>query len=143
MRLRCWCLSVSEVIKLRPAMVLPAAFPNLPGPGPPTRWGYSIVQAHDIISQSYLQSVHVLRREDGDPLRLRYHIQRLKGRTYPLLKSMESTQLPSSWIRESTHCLGQLLLDLEVAADGADTQWVQLPIFTQVLISLQWPWINC
>ena len=102
--------------------ILPATFPNLPGPGPPSSWGYSIVRAHEITSQCYAQVVHVLNREDGDPMHLHYHIQRLKGQVFLLLRCMESTQLPNAWIKFSACCLGWLAHDLELAADGADTQ---------------------
>ena len=102
--------------------ILPATFPNLPVPGPQSCWDYSIVQAHEIISQCYAQAVHVLNREDKDPMHLRHHIQRLKGRVFPLLRHMESTQLPHPWIKGSAYCVGQLAHDLEVAANGTDTQ---------------------
>ena len=101
-------------------MALPVSFSNLPGPGPPLRWGYNIIKAHEVISQHYAQGLHVLHREDGDPLRLHYHIQRLKGQVITLLKSMESTQLPCTWISNSARCLGQLLHELEEVARNAD-----------------------
>jgi hypothetical protein len=101
-----------------------AQFPSLPGPGPPNQWGYNVIRAHDIISQSYSHSVHVLRREDGDPLRLRYHVQRLQTHIYPIFKQMQHTNLPPTWLEESAHRLGRLLVELEIAADGADAKYV-------------------
>ena len=74
------------------------------------------------MSQHYAQAVHALNREDGDPMRLCYHIQRLKSRVFPLLRHIESTQLPYAWVKVSACCFGQLVRDLELAANGADTQ---------------------
>ena len=113
-------------------MGLPMSFSNLPGPGPPSRWGDSIVTAHGIISQHYTQALHVLRREDGDQLRLRYHIERLKGQVVPLLRSMESMQLLGAWISTSARCIGQLMHELEEAATNADTQCV---LYTVLIMS--------
>ena len=114
--------------------MLPASFSSLPGPGPPSHWGYNTVKAHEIISQHYVQALHVLRWEDGDPLQLRYHIQRLKGQVVPLLRNMEST-LPGAWISISAHCLGRLLHELEEAAKNADTQCVTSFILTGSTVS--------
>ena len=88
-------------------MALPVSYANLPGPGPPLHWGYNIVKAHEVICQHYTQALHVLRREDEDPFRLRYHIQRLKGRVVPLLRSIK---------KKTTWCLDKQLCTLSWTA---------------------------
>jgi hypothetical protein len=86
--------------------------------------GYNVVRAHDLISQSYGHSIHMLHCEDGDPLCLHYHIQPLQSQIYLIFKQMQHTDLPPVWLAESTHCLSRLLVELEIAADGANAKYV-------------------
>jgi hypothetical protein len=100
-------------------MAPPAVFPALPGPGPPSHWGYTINRVHKIISQSYSQALQVLHREDGDALRLKYHLHLLQSQIRHLLENLQSTELPPLWLNECAHGFGQLLVELAVAAKGA------------------------
>jgi hypothetical protein len=67
--------------------------------------------------------IHVLHREDGDPLHLRYHILHLQTQVYPIFKQMQHTKLPPTWLEEAAHCLGCPCVKLEIAADGANATY--------------------
>ena len=60
-----------------------------------------------------------LRFEDGDPIRLQLHSQRLLKRSVPLLQALESEIQQGSWIEEATHALAALIKQLDAAAIGA------------------------
>ena len=100
-------------------MDFPTTFPSLPGPGPPN---HSTNQAHQLISQSYCSSLHLLRQEEGDPIRLRFHIDRLKERILPLFMAFSSREIPGEWLINGVHILGQLLVALEKAAQGSEEE---------------------
>ncbi|KAF8482284.1 hypothetical protein JB92DRAFT_3132481 [Gautieria morchelliformis] len=101
-------------------MVLLPTFPDLPGPGPPSRWGHNINRAHQVISRSYLQALRVLHREDGDSLHIKYHLDFIQGRIFHLLGNLGPTQLPEPWLKTCAQCLGHLLVELASAQKGAE-----------------------
>jgi hypothetical protein len=96
----------------------PLEFRAIPGPGPPQ----SIQRAHELISGTYNKSLQLLKQDDCDPLRLRFHISQLRDRIFPLFTALSNEDIPQEWLNFGAHLLGRLLVELESAAAGAKEQ---------------------
>ncbi|KAF8531102.1 hypothetical protein JB92DRAFT_2692908 [Gautieria morchelliformis] len=96
---------------------LPGSFPTLHGPGPPSN---NIYQAHKVISDSYNNSLQLLRQDDQDPLRFHFHLDRLQNRIIPLFRALSVENVPEDWLESGAHALGKLLVALWVAIKGAE-----------------------
>ena len=94
----------------------PAQFPSLPDPISSDGWSSGVLQAHEILTKAYHDSHSLLRFEDGDPIRLQLHSERLKKRIVPILQALEEEVSNPSWIAECTHALASLICELDGAA---------------------------
>jgi hypothetical protein len=98
-------------------MLLPLTFPALPGPGPPT---HNIQQAYHVISESFNNSLELLRQDHHDPLRIQFHINRFQHQIFPLYIALSMEQITLNWLQHGAHLLGQLHADLEAAVKIAE-----------------------
>ncbi|KAF8491102.1 hypothetical protein JB92DRAFT_3222038 [Gautieria morchelliformis] len=97
-----------------------AHFPDLPEALDNIQWSHEVHAAHQILTDGY-QSAHLLlRREDGDAMRLRHHSQRITSNLVHLLEALEQEGLPIDWIVCCAHALAGLKVELESAAVGAE-----------------------
>lgn len=104
-------------------MELPDKFPALPNHIHPN---HNILTAYQFIQKAYNHAYCVLTQEEGDPLRLQFHFNRLQERAFPLLAALPNDEhgLPMEWITESAHILGRLSQELHHAANGVETEYV-------------------
>jgi hypothetical protein len=101
-----------------------AHFPDLPETLDNTQWSYEVHSAHQILRDGYHSAHLLLRREDGDAMRLRHHSQRITSNLVHLLEALEQEGLPMDWIVSCAHALAGLKVDLESAASGAEQEYV-------------------
>ncbi|KAF8587644.1 hypothetical protein K439DRAFT_1614191 [Ramaria rubella] len=85
-------------------------------------WARSIKKAFIKLSVGYTTSLGILRREDGEALWLCHHKEHILRSFVPILKAMATSTLPFSWIESSAHAFGQLAVELEEAAIGAEAE---------------------
>jgi hypothetical protein len=90
-------------------MDLAASFLALPDGSP----NHNIQQAYQIVSETYKNSLHALHQDGNDPLRIQFHIDRLRQRIFPLYTALSTEELPSDWLKAGAHVLGRLLVELE------------------------------
>ena len=99
----------------------PTQFPSLPEPIASDGWSYGVLQAHEILTKAYYDSSSLLRFEDGDPIRLQRHSERLTKRMVPILQALEEEVPDPTWIAECTHALASLICELDGAAAREST----------------------
>ena len=78
-----------------------------------------MLRAHEILTKAYYDGASLLHFEDGDPIRLQLHSQRLRKRMVPILQALEEENMDPSWIEQGTHALASLICALDEAAAGA------------------------
>jgi hypothetical protein len=100
-------------------MEFPSTFPALPSPGPPT---HNIQQAYHIISETFNHSLVLLCQDDNDPLRIQFHINRLRQQIFPLYIALSTEGIPLEWLTHGAHLLGELLVGLEAAVKSAEDE---------------------
>lgn len=113
-------------------MPLPPHFPHLPAL-PDVIWSANVRQAHTVMSQSYNSASTVLRQEDSDPLRLRFHLNRLLDETFPILVALEGHQedpIPPAWLTSAAEALSSIIAHVHNALSNSTDQYVQK---TQIL----------
>ena len=103
-------------------MEVSTSFPALPGPGPPNY--HNIQQAYQIVSETFHNSLQLLRDDDHDPLRVCFHVNRLQFRIFPLYLALSTEELPEDWLKAGAHALGQLLLALQASTQTAEEEYV-------------------
>ena len=116
----CTPLSMDASISDLPLL---AEFPDLPQPLTPLAWSSNIRQAHQSISNTYSSSLEVIRQDDSDPLRLRFHENRLLNEIFPLLVALEEQQeqpLPSGWLELAAKALAALVVRFQKALENTD-----------------------
>lgn len=98
-------------------------FPPLPNSqlSPQTHAAYHWI--HDI----HRHAVNILVREDPDPLRLSYHLQRVMDDILPILRALENDldeELPKAWLHSCTDATAKLVVGLASAIAGAEGKYV-------------------
>jgi hypothetical protein len=107
-------------MKIGMAESLPSDIPELP----PGDWSYEVETAYRHLVKGYCAAYWVLRQEDGDIFRLRYHAQHISKELVSILEALEQVGLPKPWLIISTQALGKLLVELERGAVGANAECV-------------------
>lgn len=106
-------------------MPQPGQFPPLPdaqaGAQP---WSRDVQQAFGIIAGHYSSAVRLLREEDTNYSRLRYHSDRLTNETVPLLDALHTEVASEQWIVSACEALGQLVIQLVQAECDANAKHV-------------------
>jgi hypothetical protein len=97
-------------------------FPDLPAQENGAAWPYNVSKAYDMLSSRYTAALEVLRREDGDALRLRHHSQRIFNNHVPILKALADYGFHILWLETCMHTMGRLTVGLEAAAAGAERE---------------------
>ncbi|EPQ51350.1 hypothetical protein GLOTRDRAFT_133220 [Gloeophyllum trabeum ATCC 11539] len=98
----------------------PAVFPPLPPSVDGTVWSANVLRAHQILHDAYARASDLLRQEDGDPLRLRIHSERILKRMIPILEALDQEVADEHWSSGCAHALAKITVDLERAAFAAD-----------------------
>ena len=104
---------------------LPSLFPVLPVIPPGSVLSGSLRQAHETISNAYTSALTVLRQEDSDPLRLRFHIARILDETFPILVAMEvqaEDTISVNWFNTAAHTLANIVTRLDCTLDQVTRQ---------------------
>ena len=68
---------------------------------PYSAWAPEVLEAHNTISVAYYQAAQLLRLEDGNPVRLRLHSERLFRRFLPILTVLKERV----WMRDGWRML--------------------------------------
>lgn len=99
----------------------PAYLPSLPDRASGNPWSDLIHQAYGVITEAYNQSKQLLRLEDGDPIRLRLHSERLSIRIWSVLQQLAGEIQDDGWRQECEAALAALIDELDQAAQSVDT----------------------
>lgn len=97
-----------------------AALPALPGDPSGQGWSDNIRAAHKILSEAYSRGARLLRLQDQEALRLRFHSQHINEKMVPILKALDQEMSSATWVLACGEVLMKLAFDLEVAAKAAD-----------------------
>ncbi|KAL1948877.1 hypothetical protein VTO73DRAFT_10683 [Trametes versicolor] len=98
----------------------PLHIPPLPARPNNAAWPNAVTKAYDIISSAYDGSSQLLRLEDGDPIRLRQHSERLTHRVLPVLKALTVELQDKRWTFVSMAAFDSLVSELNYAATTLD-----------------------
>lgn len=99
---------------------LPNHFPPLPEPPVPTVWPPNIQNAHRQLSDAYGHAAELVLQDDSDPLRLKYHLEKLQNSSVLILVEMErdilnrefNMNLGPDWFEAAASALGLLIARL-------------------------------
>ncbi len=97
-------------------------FPDLPALAGAV-WSANIQRAHNTIQNAYRSAHNILRQDDADPLRLRFHADRLSNEISLLLIALERNteqHLPNQWLQDAAYKLGSLIRQLKSAVEAAN-----------------------
>jgi hypothetical protein len=92
-------------------------FPPMPNGGP---WSSNHCDAFFILRDMHHHSNNVIRREEGEPIRLNILWNDIFNKAIPLLEALLSSGFPEDWVETATHCFGQLAVDLKAAQNAAE-----------------------
>ena len=104
-------------------MPAPLSHPDFPPllASPYGIWPGHVQAAYQSIHDSYLRARHLLDLDETDPLRLRYHVDRIQNETVAILVSLEGQQgLSQQWLENGAIQLGTLAGDLHRAIEGTE-----------------------
>jgi hypothetical protein len=106
---------------------LPLTIPPFPTRGAnQAPWSANADAARNILKNAYDRALAVLRQE-ADPIRLKFHQERVTNDVLPILESMEESQeaeqIPIAWMEEVAAMLGFLVLHLRAAIDGVNDRY--------------------
>lgn len=86
-------------------MVHPNEFPGLPLTPEQFNWSPDVLRAHGTITAAYDRATILLRQEEADPLRLRFHSEQVFSKLVPILEALVPEVGDHGWI-EMYRCLG-------------------------------------
>ncbi len=117
---------------------LPASFASLPVSINGQQWSSAVEEAHTTISHAYNTAYRILREEDNDPVRLRFHCNRILYHSLPLLEALEPEVHSDEWVLHGAQILARLVTQLDSATIQNDSLYVSvLTISMNLLIRLQ------
>ena len=102
------------------------ALPPLPAHPDGLLWSPAVQDAYTAISEAYTRAQQLLNLDDTDPLRMRFHLERLRGEMIPILLAMEEEALhspngvPMEWLEAMAVQLGSLVAHLVAAVEGTE-----------------------
>ena len=102
----------------------PLHLPPLPQPHPSQQWPTTVQKAFAVVSEAYDKANQLLRLEDGDPIRLRLHSERLTRRILPLLHDLTDKVQNNLWASECVKAVELTIQELNHAATSADNVYV-------------------
>lgn len=105
---------------------LPSQFLDLPAVEN-VIWSANFRQAHAAIRSAYCSAVAILYREDSDPLRLRFHLDRLLDEVFPILVAIEEqaeNPVPGEWLAAAAGMLSATVAQLHSALRNTNEQYV-------------------
>ena len=102
-----------------PAPVSNPEFPALPLPHQGL-WSGHVQAAFQSMQESYLRARQLLDLDEIDPLRLRYHLDRIQNETVAILLSLDGQGPPQDWLEVAAVELGTLTGDLQAAVEGTE-----------------------
>lgn len=102
----------------------PLHIPPLPARPDNAAWPDAVTKACDIVSSAYDGSNQLLRLEDGDPIRLRQHSERLTRRVVPVLNALGAELRNNGWSDTSVAAFNSLVSELNYAATSPDQVYV-------------------
>lgn len=92
-------------------------------------WPTEVQKVFDIVSEAYEKANQLLRLEDGDPIRLRLHSDRLTCRIIPLFQDLAERVVYDPWATGCLEALESTVEELTHAATCADQVYVSFPVF--------------
>ena len=98
----------------------PLHLPPLPGQTASGEWPVSIARAYEVMEEAYDRASQLLRLEDGDPIRLRIHVERISLRIHPILEALGNTLKHPEWTAACEEAFKALVEELNLAATQAD-----------------------
>lgn len=104
----------------------PAHIPPLPARHNSIPWPDGVQKAYGIISSAYDGSNQLLRLEDGDPIRLRAHSERITRRVLPVLRALTGELQDNRWSCVSMAAFDSLVSELNYAASTLDQVYVTI-----------------
>lgn len=139
-----WVHVVAFGLHCHDPMALPDKLPNLLDPDHGV-WSYNVQRAYNELSHGYANTLQVLRCKDGESMCLHHHQDHILSSLIPILEIMAQTDCPYHWVEACAHLFGQLLVQLNSSAAGAEVQYVLL--CSNKLLSKFWTieqqWCKC
>ncbi len=97
-------------------------FPPIPAPPPGQIWPAEVHEGYHVLSDAYGRSRQLLRLEDGDPIRLRLHSERITQRVLPVAEHLTNRIQDQHWSQLCMATLQSLIDELDRAAASVDTR---------------------
>ena len=110
-------------------------FPPLPDRSDNTAWPPDIHTAYRVIHAAYTHADNLLCLDDTDPLRMRYHLERIENDIIPMVLALEVSStstangLPLEWLEAVAVCIGALVGRLAIAVEGTEHRCVCTTIY--------------
>jgi hypothetical protein len=101
---------------------IPEYWPVLPYS--PNGWSANVLLADQLLRNAFEHTSHLLRQEDGDPIRLNLASDGLANDMVPILEQMEKEGIPHDFMHTCAHALGCLVFELRMASTAAEGMYV-------------------
>ncbi|KAK7012593.1 hypothetical protein R3P38DRAFT_2549489 [Favolaschia claudopus] len=97
---------------------IPERLPQLPR-NPQSGWNANVLLAYQSIAGSFNHASMLIHQEDGDQIQLNLASETLMKDTVPLLETLESEGVPTTFVHECARAIGPLVCELKLAALAA------------------------
>lgn len=109
----------------------PLHIPPLPERHDGRLWSGDVMKGFQIVCSAYDGSSQLLRLEDGDPIRLRLHSERLTSRVLPVLRALADQLQDEAWCACAISAFTALVNELDYAASSTDRVYVIFIIMSE------------
>lgn len=89
-------------------------------------WSANVHLAYQVLIDMSTHANRALRQGESDPMRIKFHLETILGTAIPILQALEASAadegIPTEWLHSCAERLGELVLSLHKAEEGAEGQ---------------------